>query len=99
MTEHSAPSVAHCACGYKFAYATPIGRRKFRSFAIVSDKNYQRFLKSELSVLTALNVEAKMRAIAKSSQYVGSLIECPECERVLLTLPDQAPKVYYPVQD
>jgi hypothetical protein len=99
MMTHSKQSVTQCQCGYTFAYATPFGRRKFKSFAVVNDKDYQRFLKSEVKVLAALNAEAKMRAIAKSSQYVGALMECPECKRVLLTLPDQSPRAYYPVED
>jgi hypothetical protein len=99
MTTHPQQSVSQCKCGYTFSYATPIDRRNFRSFAIISDKDYQRFLKSEVKVLAALDGETKLRAIAKSSRYVGSLIECPECKRVLLTLPDQSPKAYYPVED
>lgn len=76
-----------CKCGYVFSDVAAIRSRKLKSFAVVSDKSYQRFLKAELGVVQAGSEIAKSRAIARASAFVGSLIECPECGRFLLSPP------------
>lgn len=76
-----------CKCGYSFSGEAIKRRRKFESFAVVNNRDYQAFLKSESRVLRARGQLARLRAIARSSEYVGCLLECPECSRVLLLKP------------
>ena len=91
--------LAQCKCGYTFL-ATSIRSRKFASYAVVRDKDYQRFLKAEVRVLQApAELEAKLRAIGKSSKLVGSLLECPDCARLLLWTPGGGSKAYYSRED
>ena len=77
----------------------PIRSRKFQSFVVVSDADYQRFLKAESCVLQAVSQPAKLRAVARSSQLVGSLLECPDCGRLLLTKPDGDSDGFYSRDD
>lgn len=77
-----------CRCGYTFLLAPPLGRRTFNSFAVVNDKVYSRFLRAESRVLRATERASKARAVASASVFVGSLLECPECGRLLLKTPD-----------
>ena len=76
-----------CKCGYRFALQATMRRRKFASFAVIDNGEYQAFLKSERGVLRARGERAKLQAIARSSKYVGCLFECPKCSRVLLLKP------------
>jgi hypothetical protein len=76
-----------CKCGYRFSGKAAKHQRKFESFTVVNDRDYQAFLKSERGVLRARGAQAKLRAIARSAEYVGCLFECPECSRVLLLKP------------
>lgn len=99
MAKKPQPSVSTCECGYAFSYTTSIRRRQFESFAVIRDKDYQRFLKLEQKVLEAPGQETFLRAVGKSSKYVGSLIECPECGRLLLIKPGGDPKVYHPSEE
>src|SRR5438045_1700101 len=76
-----------CKCGYVFAVEKPSKERSFDSFAVIRDKEYKRFLKSEMAVLESTSKEAKLKAIATSSGYVGSIMECPDCGRFRFTVP------------
>jgi hypothetical protein len=88
-----------CKCGYIFSLPTTIRSRKFESFAVVSDKSYQRFLKAEVGVLRAADGIAKSRATVHSSKFVGSLLECPDCGRFLLTTPGGNSEAFYLRED
>ena len=61
--------------------------RMFESFAVVSDKSYKKFLKAELSISAAVGDVAKLWGIARASQHVGSLFQCPDCGRFLFAKP------------
>jgi acetone carboxylase gamma subunit len=74
-----------CKCGYSFSAA--VHRNKFESFAVIDDRQYLEFLRSESKVLQARGEQATLREIARSSDYVGCLLECPECSRLLLLKP------------
>ena len=76
----------HCKCGYNFSGKTRL-KREFKSFAVIDDENYRKFLKSELRVLQAKDLKAKLQAIYRSSKLVGSLFECPKCSRLMLRKP------------
>ena len=86
--------LAQCKCGYTFL-ATSIRSRKFASYAVVRDKDYQRFLKAEVRILQAPDEPTKMRPHAQCSKLVGSLLECPDCARLLLWTPGGGSKAYY----
>jgi hypothetical protein len=83
-----------CKCGYVFARLAN-RRRQFASFAVVSDQNYQRFLRAEVRVLRAADGPAQLRAIARSAKYVGSLLECPDCGRLLFASPGGDSEAFY----
>ena len=76
-----------CHCGYDFAKQMLKGSRAFQSFAVVNNRDYQTFLKLETKVLRARGSDAKLGAIARSSEYVGCLHVCPKCSRLLLLQP------------
>ena len=61
--------------------------RAFESYAVVNDKYYRMFIRSEIKEVHANDKEKKQAAIARSSSYVGSLFECPQCSRILLIKP------------
>lgn len=77
-----------CKCGYSFSQKITASPRQCESYALVNDKNYQAFLKSEIGVIQAGNERTKMCAIARSSKYLGSLLECPQCSRLVLLKPN-----------
>jgi len=76
-----------CRCGYSFSRAATRQRKKFESFAVVNDRDYRAFLKLEIKASRARSDDARLRALASSAGYVGNLLECPECSRVLLLKP------------
>jgi hypothetical protein len=86
---------ARCKCGYTFSLATPLGRRGFNSFAVVNDRSYSRFFRAEVRVLRASDGPSKARTVASASALVSSLLECPECGRLLLRRPDGASESFY----
>jgi hypothetical protein len=88
-----------CKCGYSFSSEAAKRHRKFESFAVVRDRDYQAFLKSESRVLVSKGEQAKMRAIAHSSELIGSLMECPQCSRTLLLKPGAADMVFFRRED
>lgn len=81
-----------CKCGFVFEY---FQKRKFNSFAVVNDKDYQRFLRAENRVSRAVDETEKLRAMGRSARFVGSMLECPECGRLLLIMPNAASSAYY----
>jgi hypothetical protein len=88
-----------CKCGYSFSSEAAKPDRKFESFAVVRDRYYQAFLKSESRVLASKGEQAKMREIAHSSELVGSLMECPQCSRTLFLKPGAADLVFFRRED
>ena len=84
-----------CKCGYSFSDVD----RKFESFAVVRDRDYKAFLKSESGVLASKSKQAKMRAIAHSSELVGSLMECPKCSRTVFLKPGGVDLVFFRRED
>ena len=80
-----------CKCGYVFSGTD----RKFESFAVIHDRDYQAFLESERQVSAAGSEAAKLKAVLHSSQFVGSLMECPRCSRTLFLKPGAADWVFF----
>jgi len=80
----------NCSCGFNFALHRA-NDGELESYAVVSDKKYQKFLKREMKVLKAPqdDPEKRFRLIFKSSRLIGSLQRCPDCSRYCLHLPGQ----------
>ena len=75
-----------CLCGYKFSPRSE-GAPPYESYAIVDNKDYGKFIKLETKITHATDGSAALAAISRSSMYVGSLLECPKCSRLLLLKP------------
>ncbi len=86
-----------CKCGYSFAEkALQDFPREFESYGIVADADYQRFLKSELKLIQQRRGSKQYyKAFGKSAELMGSLLECPDCGRLLLLRPGAACKEFY----
>jgi hypothetical protein len=89
------PTGPSCKCGYVFSNMTPIRSRRFRSFAVVNEKDYKRFLRAEIRVLRAAGLQARLRAIARSCKLIGSLRECPACGRFLFITPGERSETFF----
>ncbi len=81
-----------CKCGYDFAKEMLAVTRGAdpcsKSYAVINDANYRKFLKSELKAYTAESKKKRLKALGKSAQFVGTMHVCPECDRLVLNLPD-----------
>jgi rubrerythrin len=77
-----------CVCGYDFRQHVLAEPPPFKSYAVIADAEYKKFARAEKKVLLAKNKTEKSKAIAKASQYVGSLAICPECGTLMLDRPD-----------
>lgn len=78
-----------CKCGYIFEHSVSVRRQRYKSYAVIDDGDYQRFLKAEVRLLRARGLTAKLRATAQSAKYVGLLLECPNCRRVRMIIPGE----------
>ncbi len=67
-----------CECGFDYAKARLEGR-EVESYAVIHDDDYRRVVRKELAILEEQDKEKKARLIAHASQWVGSLMRCPEC--------------------
>jgi len=83
-----------CKCGYAFSTerlrALQTGEeRPYESFAVVRDADYKKLLRREMKVVEAKakGKEAYLKAVARSSELVGSLMRCPACGRLVLLTP------------
>ncbi len=84
-----------CPCGYEFAIGGKLRDRPFESFAVIQDRNYKKFLRSEYKALQAESENLKMRQIARSAKLAGALIECPQRLGLIFILPDDSTPRYY----
>jgi hypothetical protein len=83
LISHNMNKDLKCKCGYIFAIATASPKRGFVSYAVINNKDYMPFIKSETNVLMAKDDINKLSLIAHSSKYIASLYECPQCSRLL----------------
>jgi hypothetical protein len=85
-----------CRCGYAFDSAADIENRKYRSFAVVDDRDYPALMRAELRVSNAKDDSSKLRALGRAAQYVSTMLECPACLRLMLGSPFPADdRTYY----
>ena len=80
-----------CACGFNYAKARIEGR-EVESYAVIHDADYRRVVKKEHAILSEKDKEKKLRLIATASQWVGSLIHCPDCGAWMLLGPEKRSK-------
>jgi len=77
-----------CTCGYLYENRLPAKQREFASYVVVDDKDYRKFLRSEIKAVNAPTEKAKLAALWKSSTYIGMLRICPKCSKLLFMHPD-----------
>lgn len=82
-----------CLCGHVFVMESKLRDRK--SFAVIADATYRRFLRLERKIQEATTREERLKAIARSARLVGSLQTCPECARMVLVHPGGEKVEYY----
>lgn len=82
-----------CLCGYMFQIESRSRDRK--SFAVIADVTYRRFLGLERKVDAATTREERLKAIARSADLVGSLRTCPDCARLVLIHPGGGQVEFY----
>ena len=70
-----------CKCGEKLGLHSASA---CDFYALVNYKHYKTFLKAEMKVIQCYEEDDKLNAIATSSQYVGVLIKCQRCSRIIL---------------
>ena len=80
-----------CKCGYGFSEVASRGKGGFESFAAIRDSEYREFLESEVAVLGSQDGPPRTIAIARSSRYVGTALEYPVCNRLVLVPPGGGP--------
>lgn len=93
----------HCKCGFDFTpERTDKTNREWkrRSYALISEKDYRAFIRSEMAIEHSRKTGERQKtlaAIMRSSKHVGCLMKCPECERLVLLEPETlgASKISY----
>ncbi len=83
-----------CLCGRELCGPHPDDLARCESYALIADADYMAFLSSEFDALRAANEKDKLGCLARSAAYVGSLIRCPDCSRLILRTP-QGELEYY----
>ncbi len=85
-----------CKCGFLFSGQMMLQEpRPFESYAVIKDVEYQEFLKAEMKAARSDKPDARLRKLARSATFVGSLLKCPKCARLLLLTPGEANLEYY----
>jgi len=73
-----------CACGHSIAlFGHQQKTRKTKSFAVIADRDFKKYLSHEVAAANATTEDERLKSIAKASQFVTSLYECPNCSRLL----------------
>lgn len=85
-----------CLRGHVFVPEARLRDRK--SFAVIADATYRRFLGLERKVKEATTREERLKAIARSARMVGSLRKCPACARLVLVHPGGVKVEYYALE-
>ncbi len=68
-----------CDCGFSFFNAKTKKPRRHKSYTVIDDKDYRTFIKIEMKAWQGRSKEARLSAVARAAQYVGSLHRCPKC--------------------
>jgi uncharacterized protein with PIN domain len=94
-----------CKCGYSFVKSTLNALEKDKeephdSYAVINDKQYKKFSKAERMIWEhRKDKDKKLNVIAKAAQYVGNMMFCPECNRLVITLPENEETLYFIPED
>jgi hypothetical protein len=91
----------NCTCGYSFSKAFFRSLRSgkkaspYKSFALIKNTDYLKVMKLEAKVLEAKPGLSRIKAVAKSGEYVGTAMTCPKCARLTLIMPRTNRRVVY----
>jgi len=77
-----------CECGFNYPKARLEGR-ELETYAVIRDKDYRRVIKKDFAAFSEKDKEKKLRLIANASQWVGSLLHCPECGAWMFLPPEK----------
>jgi hypothetical protein len=80
-----------CPCGHLFHCLSRSEKPDYLSFALIDDRDYPAFLRYEMRVLAAPTRTEKLAAIARTVPFVGTILECPCCSRLLVLRPTGRP--------
>ncbi|MEK7794936.1 MAG: hypothetical protein AAB353_10415 [Candidatus Hydrogenedentota bacterium] len=80
---------------YSFAKGVLKTPRPYKSYAVIADEDYRKFIQSEKRALQAKDERARAKAIAKSAEYIGILYKCPRCKRHVLNRADARTVEFY----
>ncbi|PCJ50139.1 MAG: hypothetical protein COA73_18580 [Candidatus Hydrogenedentota bacterium] len=75
----------NCICSHQV-----VGKIDLESkgrYAVVQEDDYLEFLSAEMKVINEDDEQKKNEFILLASDYVGSLVKCPNCERLILFPP------------
>jgi hypothetical protein len=79
-----------CKCGYLYSSVAPPWKNpKVESYAVIDDRTYTAFLRSEARFHACRDRKSKFQALGRSSEYVGVLLRCPRCSRLLFLRPSK----------
>jgi hypothetical protein len=78
-----------CECGYNFAKGHGDGSLQ-ESYAVIHRGNYLRVVQKEHVLMMESRRKRRLKMIAQSADWVGSLIACPKCGAFLLVKPQRA---------
>lgn len=73
-----------CDCGYAFKLGAELADREHRSFGVVADRDWERMISLETQWLSEPDPERRNQLFNRSSDLVGSLLECPRCQKLIL---------------
>lgn len=79
---------AKCACGYNFAKGHIDGSLR-ESYAVIHSDDYLRVVEKEHVLTLESRRKRRLKMLAESAAWVGSLMECPECGAFLLVKPQR----------
>jgi hypothetical protein len=82
-----------CECGFNWAKARLEGR-DLESFAVIRDRDYRRVVKKEFAILSEKDKEKKGKLLFNASQWVGSLMHCPECGAWMFLPPEKRSELH-----
>jgi len=85
-----------CKCG-KY-YHDILVRDQNETYLVVRDRDYLEFLKLEQAAISSTSEGAKLRILAESSKYAGTLMRCSQCGRLIFRQPGGMPIEFYQLE-
>lgn len=86
----------YCPCGFSFVSNPPNFEANYNSYLVVANPEYQEFLRREMRVVNCNDDgETRLALIADSARLTGSVLLCPTCSRLYVSLPGKEESWYY----